>query len=527
MIYISSDNITHYVPRHLLPPQWKDQAYTNLVLHDMTIETGHTLVHYLYTGAYETLNTSTTLDASTGLKHALLVYIATTSHNLPDLQRLAVHTMEMHAERLDIFEILEAIQDDFTRLEPDSWVHGFLRKKAQAAFEADHSVFRNDAFLRTLDNVVLGKVLMRWVMEMYDEKVSRMIAVAEDTSRMLGECNQVVQSHDMVVDEQDLVVPVVDEGPTEEYPAEACPAEEYPAEEYPAEACPAEEYPAEEYPAEACPAEEYPAEEYPAEACPAEEYPADAYPAEEYPAEACSAEEYSAEACATEAYPTEACPVEERPTEECYSQEVFERGSVSTEGFCTISCPSEEGAGREDEALMIEENLSRSTERVSNEWEEAEIPAAEEAAEPQLEAIGQEPVISPFAGLNKLQTMKLQKRMRIEARRKAREEAAELLQQEQEAEAQRIRQEEAKLREEEEAAAAAAAAAAATVALEPEPVSDAEPKVCRLRAKHMLKEKRWMKCKSCRAIMQQIAVRLSHADLDEENLQDLDKVLVI
>jgi hypothetical protein len=199
----------------------------------------------------------------------------------------------------------------------------------------------------------------------------------------------------------------------------------------------------------------------------------------------------------------------------------------------------------EDDVVVQETDLSRSVEQISDEWEKEgviiteEVSAAEEvavgeivdAAEPaqEPEAIKEEPAIDPFAGLSKMQRIRLRKQMRMLEMQKEEEAAAaaaaaaELCRQEEEAEAARVAEEEgAKVREEEEAAAAAP-----TVAVEPEPVSDAEPKVCRLRARHMLKEKRWLKCKSCRTFMQPVAVRLSRADLDEENLQDMENVLII
>jgi hypothetical protein len=101
---------------------------------------------------------------------------------------------------------------------------------------------------------------------------------------------------------------------------------------------------------------------------------------------------------------------------------------------------------------------------------------------------------------------------------------ARLRDEEEAAAAAEVEAEEARLREEEEEAFAAAAAAAS---LEPEPVPDAGPRVCPSRAKHMIKEKRWMKCSSCRAAMQHMAVRLSRTNVDEETLQDLEKELVI
>jgi hypothetical protein len=68
-------------------------------------------------------------------------------------------------------------------------------------------------------------------------------------------------------------------------------------------------------------------------------------------------------------------------------------------------------------------------------------------------------------------------------------------------------EEEATVREEE-----SAAATARVMKLEPELILDSEPRSCPLRAKHMLKEKRWMKCILCRSVLQQVALQHVHAD---------------
>jgi hypothetical protein len=165
-----------------------------------------------------------------GLKHALLVYIATTMPELSNLNHLATGQIQAYAENLNIFEILHAVKDDFARLEPDSWVHEFLRAKAVAAFEADHSVFRDEALLATLDSVVLGKVVMRWVVEMYDDKVSRMMKEVEQVM-------VIAKKNTEMLKEQMLVTPLVDECcaeqvsdhgsvETEEFCTISCPSEE-------------------------------------------------------------------------------------------------------------------------------------------------------------------------------------------------------------------------------------------------------------------------------------------------------------
>jgi hypothetical protein len=407
-----------------------------------------------------------------GLKHALLVYIATTMPELSNLNHLATGQIQAYAENLNIFEILHAVKDDFARLEPDSWVHEFLRAKAVAAFEADHSVFRDEALLATLDSVVLGKVVMRWVVEMYDDKVSRMMKEVEQVM-------VIAKKNTEMLKEQMLVTPLVDE---------------------------------------------------------------------------------------------------------CCAQQASDHGSVETEEFCTISCPSEGGAERDDGVVVDEGDFVEPAGQFSHDLGETEV-AAEEAVyegaiyedtapeeepapveeepapveeepapveeepapveeepapveeepapveeepapveeEPAL--VEEEMVVDPFAGLSKSQKKKLQDLMKRKAKLRE-EEAAAVAEMEAQAEEARLRDEEeaeeARLREEEEEAVAAAAAS-----LEPEPVTDAEPRVCPSRAKHMVREKRWMKCASCRAAMQHLAVRLSRTNVDEETLQDLEKELVI
>jgi hypothetical protein len=132
------------------------------------------------------------------------------------LHSLAIHRFQVYAEDLSIFEIFDAIKADFmllTRVDPNGWVRDFLREKVQAAFEKDHSVFRNEALLETLDNVVLGKLLMKWVVEMYDEKVLRMIQDEKGVRVVMKKSMEIPESEGTRrgADEQELVTPVVEE----------------------------------------------------------------------------------------------------------------------------------------------------------------------------------------------------------------------------------------------------------------------------------------------------------------------------
>lgn len=186
----------YYVPRHLLPSIWsKTVGEDPIPLYDVEIETGHTLVHYLYTRKYQTLDTvvDSTLDACGGLRRALHVYIMVNNYNVPGLRELALRHIEHLCARLDIFEILATIESDFVKLGPDTPVHAFLHKKAEVAFEKDHTIFASEAFLSRLENAALRWFMLRCVMTLYIDKVSHTTNTKRETCQKLDKCDETIR----------------------------------------------------------------------------------------------------------------------------------------------------------------------------------------------------------------------------------------------------------------------------------------------------------------------------------------------
>ncbi|KAF2193046.1 hypothetical protein K469DRAFT_693112 [Zopfia rhizophila CBS 207.26] len=150
-----------------------------IYLPDMDEDTGHVLVHYLYTGTYQTLDNkdaSPVVERSIEFKRAVLAYFAAKNYELLGLQRLAVYKIEHFGIEMNIFDIIEAINEDFSKLPGNtSWFHDYLRRKAKAAFQEDHTVFARNAFLDRISNVDLNKVLVKYVVELYTNKISRML----------------------------------------------------------------------------------------------------------------------------------------------------------------------------------------------------------------------------------------------------------------------------------------------------------------------------------------------------------------
>jgi hypothetical protein len=82
---------TYWVPKRLLrSPKWPTtDAEGILRLSDLSAATGHTLVHYLYTGTYQTLEVKGEDAASPthiGFEQALLTFVLASEYDLSDLE---------------------------------------------------------------------------------------------------------------------------------------------------------------------------------------------------------------------------------------------------------------------------------------------------------------------------------------------------------------------------------------------------------------------------------------------------------
>ncbi|KAH6620508.1 hypothetical protein C7974DRAFT_235422 [Boeremia exigua] len=193
-LHFGPSETAYLVLPHFLPPTWTDSGTRErFCFPDVDVQTGHTLVHYLYKGVYETPvpdDECWTGRARIKLKAAILVFIATSDHNMPGLQRLAIGQIQSYGSYLDIFELLDVIDDDFSRLHSDSWVHDFLNQQSKKAFENDHTVFTKDAFLHDLADAALVKFITRCTVNLYNTRLSHMIATEKELRHELNALNQ-------------------------------------------------------------------------------------------------------------------------------------------------------------------------------------------------------------------------------------------------------------------------------------------------------------------------------------------------
>ncbi|KAJ5967185.1 hypothetical protein N7501_003433 [Penicillium viridicatum] len=94
-------------------------------------DAGHTLVHFLYTGSYETLEEDT-LDLAREYKTSVLVYHASRNWGLTGLEVLAQQKMQHLDKELPILEILQVTRDVFSSLpEGETWLAGYIQGNLQ------------------------------------------------------------------------------------------------------------------------------------------------------------------------------------------------------------------------------------------------------------------------------------------------------------------------------------------------------------------------------------------------------------
>lgn len=222
--------MTYYVPQSLLQiPELiitQDRWGREKQLPDVDAGTGHVLVHYLYTGMYQTLNDtnySTTTKAAVEFKRAFLAYIVGERYKLQGLKELAKNEIELHGADLDAFGVVDAIKDNFSKFPEDiTWFYEYLDKKIQSALHASPSVFASYEFLNRIEDAALLRTLARNTAQLYTDKVSEVLHAEQERAKEVSEYATKAQ-----------------DSPDEEPPAEERPADN----EVVAEECLVEESP--------------------------------------------------------------------------------------------------------------------------------------------------------------------------------------------------------------------------------------------------------------------------------------------
>jgi hypothetical protein len=140
---------------------------------------GHTLVHYLYTGTYQTLKPQGILgppDNTTEYGRSILVYYTARSYGLDLLAEHAIRNMELFDKGLSIFQILDVARYIYSKLHGDEMLPpDYLRTKMEAVFKVDGTIFAQQQFLNYIgEATTFNKALVKIMVGIYTDKITSM-----------------------------------------------------------------------------------------------------------------------------------------------------------------------------------------------------------------------------------------------------------------------------------------------------------------------------------------------------------------
>lgn len=139
-------------------------------------DVGHTFIHYLYTGDYQTLKPSPTCDMPRGTieySRSILAYHAALSCGLDGLADHARKYIQTFDKDIHIFDIIALGRKNFPRITEDVWFSEHLSAKIIAGFEADEQIFQREEFLEGFGKALdFDKFLVKVMAKAYTHKMS-------------------------------------------------------------------------------------------------------------------------------------------------------------------------------------------------------------------------------------------------------------------------------------------------------------------------------------------------------------------
>lgn len=158
---------------------------------DVDEDVGHSVVHYLYTGQYQTImapSSSATSRRQTEYRQSVHIYSVALGYKIEGLDALAKHYMLLFEDSVDIFQILSVAKKEYEDIRDlDDWYTNYLVNKIQTAFEEDEDVFKREEFSAILGEVAkFDQFLMQIVISLYLDKVSNLKERHESEKRVVN-----------------------------------------------------------------------------------------------------------------------------------------------------------------------------------------------------------------------------------------------------------------------------------------------------------------------------------------------------
>jgi hypothetical protein len=190
--------VSYTVPSFLLAQYPKFQNLIDCLgktvkLPEIDDDIGHTVVHYLFQGKYQTLKLqgATASEISeTEYRRGVLTYCTARSYEINGLVDHALNAIDRFGKDLTIAQILDAVCKVYAQFPEDEvWLPKYLKAQLESAFDLDRTVFSREEFLRHIGkHEAFTKVLVKTMVNIYAEKSLRQLQEPDQhTAEQLGE----------------------------------------------------------------------------------------------------------------------------------------------------------------------------------------------------------------------------------------------------------------------------------------------------------------------------------------------------
>jgi len=148
----------------------------NISLPELDESIGHTLVHYLHTGTYQTLKLPGVLGSAAKTeeyRRGILAYFAARSYGLDGLAAYAKEAIVKFDGAMSMFETLDIVKELYPKLsDNEMWFSVYLESKIEAAFKSDETLFKQERFLTCIGGpAAFDRALFKSMVEIYTEKI--------------------------------------------------------------------------------------------------------------------------------------------------------------------------------------------------------------------------------------------------------------------------------------------------------------------------------------------------------------------
>ncbi|CAN9173742.1 unnamed protein product [Alternaria alternata] len=172
----------------------RDPRTGKIHLADVDASIGHVLIHFLYTGVYQTLNNEAVGNIEntqqdivlSEFQTALLTLEAAKKYGVPGLQNLAQIELERRGEDVCLLDAVRVIREDFL-VGPSgehAWLRDYVSMKVRSAFEHDPSAILAPDFFDSIESPTLTKLVAQITVGLLSEEIDKLRKEKTATGRI-------------------------------------------------------------------------------------------------------------------------------------------------------------------------------------------------------------------------------------------------------------------------------------------------------------------------------------------------------